>query len=205
MRWLVLADTTAPPGYARGMSGPVDVVLGCGDLDDGVLLEAAHRFGCPTVLAVKGNHDTRAPFAHPIVDLHQRVVEVGGVRFAGFQGCWKYKPQGRYLYSQEEAAELLARMAPADVLIAHNSPRGLHDRDDGVHPGFEAFHDYIRQAGTKVLFHGHQHVSRTSLLGNTTVVGVEGATLFEYCPDGLTAPAPALPLGQRVRTRLLRG
>ena len=57
----------------------------------------------------------------------------------GFQDSWRYKPRGHYLYEQSEVEYLLTSFPPVDVFVAHNSPRYIHDRDDNVHFGFEAF------------------------------------------------------------------
>lgn len=39
---------------------------------------------------------------------------------------------------QAEVSDMLAGFPPVDVFIAHNSPRGVHDRDDEIHTGFDA-------------------------------------------------------------------
>ena len=41
------------------------------------------------------------PFPCPIKDLHLKVVEIGGLRIGGLNGCWKYKSKGAFLYDQE--------------------------------------------------------------------------------------------------------
>ena len=93
-------------------------------------------YGCRRILAVKGNHDMPEPFPAPIEDLHLKVVEIGGLRIGGFNGCWKYKQKGAFLYDQTEARALMSGMPPVDILLTLNSPRGIHDREDGVHQGF---------------------------------------------------------------------
>ena len=40
----------------------------------------------------------------------------------------------------------MASFPPVDVFVAHNSPRHVHDRDDDVHFGFEAFVRYLERA-----------------------------------------------------------
>ncbi len=56
------------------------------------------------------------------------LIEHEGVRFGGLNGSWKYKPRGHFLYEQGEAESLLATLPPVDILLSHNSPRGIHDR-----------------------------------------------------------------------------
>ena len=116
----------------------------------------------------------RAPFTAPIRDLHLRVETLEGVRFGGSNGSWKYKPKGYFLYEQDEAVALLAGFPPVDVLVCHNSPRGVHDRDDEVHTGFDALNGYIARSRPRLLIHGHQHVEVETTVGATRVMGVFG-------------------------------
>ena len=163
----------------KGGVGRADLLISCGDVSDPVILEAAEAYQCPRIFAVKGNHDFPAPFPHPIIDLHLRVETYVGMRFGGFNGSWKYKPRGHYLYEQEEAADLLKGFPPVDIFIAHNSPRGVHDKEDGIHPGFEALRAYIQSARPRLLIHGHQHVDSETQLMGTKVLGVYGHRLIE--------------------------
>lgn len=177
MKLLALADMDEfewPHG-----PGKADLLIACGDLSDSLILGAARAYGCRRILAVKGNHDSAAPFSSPIEDLHGQVVEIGGLRIGGFQGSWKYKPRGTFLYEQDEVRAMLATLPPADILVCHNSPRGIHDREDGIHLGFEALNDYLRRAGPRLLLHGHQHVSRETQVGKTRVLGLYGHRLIE--------------------------
>ena len=66
MTALVIADDEGllhklPPVHA-------DVLISCGDLPDQTILLAAQRSRGRHILAVKGNHDSSAPFPPPIVD-----------------------------------------------------------------------------------------------------------------------------------------
>ncbi len=101
-------------------------------------------------------------------------IELAGIRFGWFAGSWRYKPRGNYLFDQEEVTRLMAVFPPVDVFVAHNSPRKIHDRDDDVHHGFEAFVEYIERAKPRLFIHGHQHVNRETRIGETTVIGVYG-------------------------------
>ena len=177
MTLLILADIDDfhwPHG-----NGQADLLLSCGDVADRLVLEAAQAYHCPRILAVKGNHDTDAAFASPIENLHLRVVEHGGLRIGGLNGCWKYKSRGAFLYDQTEAHRLLADFPPVDILLTHNSPRCIHDREDGIHQGFAALTDYIHWAEPKLVIHGHQHQNRETQVGRTTILGVHGYRLTE--------------------------
>ena len=78
------------------------------------------------------------------------------------------------MYTQNEAYELLQDFAAVDVFIAHNSPRGFHERDTGIHQGFDAFIEYIDRAQPTYFLHGHQHCRNISYRGNTCIMGIYG-------------------------------
>ena len=159
-----------------------NVLVSCGDLPDQIILRAAQRCRCRHIVAVKGNHDSSAPFEAPIVDLHLRTHTVFGIVFGGFCGAWKYKPKGNYLFEQSEAQYALASFPQVDVFVAHNSPRMVHDRDDDIHIGFGAFNSYMARSHPRWLLHGHQHLNIESSVGATRVVGTYGHR-FVVIPD----------------------
>ena len=171
MRTLVIADEERVDFDSELRA---DILISCGDLSDEFILRMAEMSLCRHILAVKGNHDSLAPFAPPIKDLHLSVQEIGGIRFGGFSGSWRYKPRGDYLYTQDEVEKLLEAFPPVDVFVAHNSPRMVHEWDETIHVGFEAFNGYLQRAKPQVLIHGHQHVNAESWLAETRIIGVFG-------------------------------
>ena len=177
MRILVIADID-DLRWKSG-SGRADLLISCGDVSDPVILEAAEAYQCSRIFAVKGNHDFPAPFPHPIIDLHLHADTYGGMRFGGFNGSWKYKSKGFYMYEQEAAMDLLKGFPPVDIFVSHNSPRGTHDREDGIHPGFDALRSYIQSAKPKLLIHGHQHIESETQVTGTKVLGVYGDRILE--------------------------
>ena len=182
MKILVLADIDTLRW--KWETGRADAVLSCGDVADRVILEAAEAYRTSVIFAVKGNHDISAPFPPPIVDLHLRVETFGGLKFGGFQGCWQYKPRGHFLYTDPEVHALLADFPAVDVFAAHNSPLGIHDKDDGVHRGFEALIAYLEVRVPAWLIHGHQHRNCETRVHGTTVIGVVGHRLLELPSQG---------------------
>lgn len=178
MHGLFLADVEVP--LTAVPATPVDVLLSCGDLPDEYILRVSEHCSCPTIFAVRGNHDTAARFPEPIVDLHLQVQVFGGIRFAGFGGCLRYKPRGHHLYEQEEVEDALSAFPSVDVFLTHNSPLGVHDNPHGeTHQGFRAFGGYIERCRPRFLVHGHQHRKRYTLVGSSMVIGVYGWCLFD--------------------------
>jgi Icc-related predicted phosphoesterase len=154
-------------------------MLALGDVSDSLILEAAEAYGAPPVFGVRGNHDVVTAFPEGITDLHLRTVEFGGLKFGGFNGSWKYKPRGHYLYQQDEATALLKDFPRVDVFVSHNSPRHIHDKEDETHFGFEALAAYVAEKRPRLFFHGHQHINQETMVGVTQVIGVYGHRIFE--------------------------
>jgi Icc-related predicted phosphoesterase len=184
MRILILADND---NYTwTGPIQPVDLVVSCGDVYAPLIIAAAKACSATQIVAVKGNHDLPSTFPPLITDLHLRVVTLAnGLHLGGFNGSWRYKPKGNFLYSQEEAAALIGQLPPVDILVAHNSPAGVHERDADVHQGFAALNDYIGRHSPRLLIHGHQHVNSETQVGGTRVMCVFGSMVMEVeSPDG---------------------
>lgn len=177
MKLLLISDIDDP--HWKYGSGTANVLISCGDVHDGVIIEAAESYGCSRIFAVKGNHDTGKPFTEGIMDLHLRIYKYREFRLGGFNGCWKYKAAGHYLYEQEEVEDLLQSFPQVDIFVSHNSPRGIHDKDDEVHYGFRALNHYIVRSDPDILFHGHQHCNRESRLNGTRIIGVYGYKVID--------------------------
>src|SRR5882672_3318843 len=124
MNLLIIADDDlVVPGIPDSHA---DLLISCGDLPDEVILRAAERCRCREILAVKGNHDSSAPFRAPIRDLHLATFQFRGISFGGFCGSWKYKPRGNFLFEQSEVESTMASFPAVDVFVTHNSPRLVH-------------------------------------------------------------------------------
>jgi Icc-related predicted phosphoesterase len=157
---------------------PVDVLISCGDLHDEAIKRAITHYRPRKVLAVRGNHDTDAAFPSGVIDLHCSLVTFEGVRFGGFCGSWRYKAKGHHLYEQSEVSAMMRAFPKVDVFITHNSPARIHERDEHVHQGFEAFIPYLDKAEPRLMIHGHQHLDIFTIRGATTILGVFGETII---------------------------
>ena len=184
MRLLVLADEESwLPLPALVRSHAPDAVITLGDLVPDTL-DPLGRFPGLPVLGVYGNHDDGTYLdAANATNLHLRAAAVGGVTFAGFQGCVKYTPGFvRLQYSQREAKKMARRLPRADVLVSHAPPRGVHEEpDDRAHEGFEALRAYVERVQPRLALHGHTPAPprRAVRIGATKVVHVVGAQLVD--------------------------
>lgn len=176
MKLLILADIDDL--HWNFDKGEADLVISCGDIADQVVLEAAKAYGCSRIMAVKGNHDGPAPFPPPITDLHLKVVRHGNLTFGGFNGSWKYKPRGNFLYEQLDVTRRLETFPAVDVFVSHNSPRFIHDQEDDIHCGFTGLKNYITRTQPRLLIHGHQHRNVETMVTGTSVIGVYGWRLL---------------------------
>ena len=177
MKVIVIADDDGLVGHLENETA--DTLISLGDMWDSTINKARERYNCSTVFAVKGNHDSDTPFAPSITDLHFNITVHKGIVFGEFKGSWKYKSRGHNMFEQSEVEHYLRSFPAVDIFISHNSPAGIHERDNDVHQGFQAFTDYIDRTQPAYFIHGHQHVNKTTQRGNTTIIGVYGEAFIK--------------------------
>lgn len=219
MKVLSLSDQVLDRIYAPTVGerfGDVDLVLGCGDLPYYYLEYLVDQLEAP-VFFVRGNHDVlvqhgeQGARTHPwgAIDLDRRIMRHEGLLIAGFEGGLRYR-KGPYLYSQGEMWWRVLRLVPRllwnrlihgralDVLVSHAPPRGLGDRADLAHRGFNAFRWLLRVIKPRYHFHGHIHVygqdeERILRFGATQIVNSYGCLQTEinlpHLKDASTTPA----------------
>ncbi len=165
----------------------VDLILSCGDLPYYHIEKLFQLYEVP-VLYVRGNHDPRVEYGKsgPLygprggTDLHNRVVYLSNLIFAGFEGSLPYK-EGPFLYSQSQMWRFVLGLAPRllwnklvhgrflDVVVTHSPPYGIHDQEDNVHGGFKAFRWLIKVFQPTYFFHGHIHIYEEDQISETVV------------------------------------
>jgi uncharacterized protein len=183
VRLLILADEEPwLPVLALVDNHRPDVVLTLGDLEPDVLDPLGGVPGLP-VFGVYGNHDDgRYLDAANTTNLHLRSASLGGFTFAGFEGCVRYVPRAPLQYSQDQASKLARKLPPADVLLSHAPPRGVHEEpDDHVHEGFDGLRAYDERVAPRLHLHGHTPAPprRAQRLGPTLVVHVVGHAVMD--------------------------
>jgi hypothetical protein len=125
MRLLILADDESwLPLPALIASHQPDLVVTLGDLEPDIL-DPLGRYPDLPVLGVYGNHDDgRYLDASNTTNLHLKRMDMGGIAFAGFEGCVKYTPGADLQYTQRQASRLARRLPAADVLLSHARRQG---------------------------------------------------------------------------------
>jgi calcineurin-like phosphoesterase family protein len=157
-------------------------------------------------LTLKAGLPARPPWPDGAVSAEGSVVNAAGLRVAGLGGCLRYN-DGPNQYTQRQQARRarsLARRARwraardgggVDVLLTHAPPRGVGDREDGPHQGFEALHRLTALLQPSLLLHGHIHPDETPAtirrLGRTVVRNVAGRHLLDIEPGAGARRSPA--------------
>lgn len=163
---LVIADRNPQINIAEVASQEnVDLVITLGDLVREDLLTAVSIQDIPKI-GVYGNHDSGNYMPEiGIMDMHLKIWDFKGLRFGGFQGCVRYKPNpDAIMYTQEEAMSMMKNFPPVDVFICHCPPRGINDEEEIAHQGFDALRMYIDKHHPKVLLHGHTYPTEEDMI-----------------------------------------
>ncbi len=200
MRVLAVSDQVVDALYHPNVEewlGPVDLILGCGDVPYWYLEFLLTTLRAP-LYYVHGNHDPRFEYTaqgglkmHPEggMNLDRRTALDKGVIIGGLEGCVRYRPDGRHQYTQGEMRLRACTLLPyllwnrarygrwLDILIAHAPPFGIHHREtDRVHVGFKVYLDLMKYFKPRYLLHGHAHANRSEVretrYENTTVLNV---------------------------------
>jgi uncharacterized protein len=183
VRVLALADKRPPLDPAEmAAQAKVDAVLLLGDLDR-AWIESLTSVRLPK-LGVHGNHDPDQVLREVDVDdMHMRRTALGGLTFAGFEGCVRYSTQGDHQYTQKQASKLARKLPAADVLLCHCPPLGVNDDpSDPAHIGFEGLRDWVEHHRPRHLLHGHVHPLPGQIIkriGDTQVHYVSGARILQ--------------------------
>ncbi len=192
------ADPSLDSTATREALGPIDLVVGAGDLEPSYLAFVADAFGAP-LHYVRGNHDVGSAWAKAERGLLPRpmpeasVVIEGGLGLIGFSGSPVYSHRGNEvgagtMWRRSVAGWMRARGAGPLVVVTHAPPRGLNDAADPTHRGFTAFRWLVDRLAPPIWLHGHTALVRRGLdarcarHGPTLLYNCTGATLVELVP-----------------------
>jgi hypothetical protein len=205
IRLLAVSDEEEPSlesdATRQGMQ-PLDLIIGCGDLDPSYLGFLADAFQVPLAY-VRGNHDVGRGW-HAEKDLAPdplpdgRIHDEDGLRLLPFSGSPRYAPHGRADVEQQVSGTAMwTRVAFAWpramqrrplLVVTHAAPRGLNDAPDHAHRGFPAFRWLLAQVKPPLWLHGHTALIQRGIGGRTVrhdqtlLVNVTGAMLIELTP-----------------------
>lgn len=151
--------------YKPGMLDDYDLIISCGDLSRHYLEFLVTMAHCPLIY-VPGNHD-EAYVKHPpegCICIDDDIFEYNGVRFLGLGGSYKYRPDGTYMYTENQMKRRIMKLRlkllkykGIDVFVTHAPLYEFGDKEHFPHRGFECFQDLVNKYKPKYMIHGHIH------------------------------------------------
>ena len=192
------SDPTLDSAVTRRRVGPVDLVIGAGDLEPDYLSFVTDAFDAP-LRYIRGNHDVgsawsatrRALLPEPMRD--GQVVEEAGLRLLGFSGSPVYNDRGMQVSALGMWARVIrssgaAQRARPVLVVSHAPPRDMNDDHDRAHRGFTAFRWLVDRLEPPLWLHGHTALVRRGIddrcakHNGTLFYNCTGATLVELHP-----------------------
>jgi Icc-related predicted phosphoesterase len=208
MKILTVSDKVDELLYSpaiKRLCSDVDLVLGCGDLPFHYLEFIVTMVGGPLFYVI-GNHANAVRKKHELKHLWEypggcenidgRAVRYKKLLIAGLEGSIRYNNNPHFQYSEYEMARKVWRLAPSlllnklrygrylDILITHAPPRGIHDKQDRCHTGFQSFVTFMDRFRPRYLIHGHVHIyspneTTETVYGDTTVINTYNHRFLE--------------------------
>jgi hypothetical protein len=209
VRFLAVSDEPDPAlehAVNRDALGPIDGIIGCGDLDASWLGFLGDAFHAPLVY-VRGNHDhggawRRGAAMIPTALVSGHVDRLAGIAIGGLEWPgvdlagnrrrpWLAWYQAIGLMRRTVVGRLTGRREPM-LVISHAPPEGAGDAStDPYHRGFDAYRWLLDRLQPPLWLHGHTTTALVNQLsvqaGSTMVVNVSGAVLLELGPPARPA------------------
>lgn len=195
---LAISDQRLPEleqqSYLRQNFQDVTFIISCGDLEPSYLEFISSVLNRP-LFYVRGNHDTQYQQNPPGgQDLHLKFQTFNGVSMVGLEGSRYYNGKN-VQYTELQMWVNVLKIFPRllirryrygfgiDYLVTHSPPKGIHDRDDLPHQGFQAFLWLMRWAKPRYLIHGHIDVwdrreTTETLYYETRVINIDPKRLL---------------------------
>lgn len=118
----------------------------------------------------------------------------------GLGGCKKYN-KGDNQYTEFRMYWKMIKLIPKlifnkifygrylDILLTHAAPRGINDKEDACHIGFESFKWFMRKFKPQYLLHGHIHLydlnaKREAEYFNTKIINVYDHYILDFKRGG---------------------
>lgn len=155
-----------------------DICLLLGDYSDRDINIILKYIKKERIYALLGNHDGDYICKFNLNNLNDKVIEINGVKLLGIQGSYRYKPEDFPSFSQKESIEFFNNKERVDILISHDSPYGMSDRNDNAHQGLFGITYYLFKNKVPYCIHGHLHTNYNKVLMNGTKI--KGCYMYSY-------------------------
>jgi len=199
MKILCVSDQIDPLIYTNSIKqrfADVDLILSAGDLPLDYLDFIISTLNKP-LFFIMGNHhtDESDDNSHGATYIDVRIKREAGLIVAGLGGSMRYN-RGENQFSEFQMKIRILKLLPAlifnrifrgrylDILLTHASPRGIHDKEDKCHKGFNCFLWFVKVFKPRYLVHGHIHLYdlsevRTTKYYDTLVINAYGHYLID--------------------------
>lgn len=170
-----------------GLPSDISLIVTLGDIDFFTYKLLVERFKNCLFIGVHGNHDGKQDldnlsnlYKNKVYNNHLTRIKYKNIQFLGLEGCVKYKGEKVPMYTQEEASNMFFNAPDCDILISHNSPKGIHDSSVNIsHEGFKTLLDYLNNNKPKYHLHGHQHINKITYHEDTAVISLFGGWILD--------------------------
>ncbi len=162
----------------------IDFIMSAGDVSNyylDYLVSVLNR----DMIYVNGNHvyhkDYPIPFAK---NIDGKIINYKGLRILGLDGSKVYSFK-EHQYTEKEMfikiiKNIISIIFGVDIVLSHASPKGIHDKNDRVHEGFEVFNKFIKIFKPKLWIHGHIHLSNFMEYQDTITHDTRVSNSFGY-------------------------
>lgn len=167
---------------ARKLFPNIDLILCAGDLPMDYIDFIVSTFNKPTFF-VFGNHNiSETSYGHGAVYAGFKNIRTKNIPITdtitgkkrpllitGAPGCMKYN-EGQNQYTDREMFFHLLMLVPGliwnkikygravDIFLTHAPPKGIGDKPDRCHRGFDCFLWFMKKFSPDVMVHGHVHI-----------------------------------------------
>jgi hypothetical protein len=198
-------DPTLDVAANRAALGPLDLVVGCGDLGPERIAFLGDAFPAAQLLFVRGNHDRGGPWPaprllpDPLAGIDDRAlpgIAILGLPWPGGEDKPARRDEGAAWRQVAQALKLKLVLPSTEtwLVVSHAPPRDAGDSpDDPYHVGFLAYRTVLERLRPPLWLHGH--TTRASAMawrvqhGPTELLNVTGSVLVELLPPGRTEPS----------------
>ncbi|MBQ0140374.1 MAG: hypothetical protein KBT36_13895 [Kurthia sp.] len=109
-----------------------------------------------------------------VIDIHEKVVEIDGIRFSGYGGVPSHGDSRKGYYTEKQCKDFIDKLAVSDVdvLLSYSNPAYGDLKGNDSKDGFKAYNEIFINKLTKYLIHGrlHQNLKRTLAKVNIHIV-----------------------------------
>ena len=180
---------TYPIEYLKDRFSDIDFIISAGDLSYDYLDYLVSALD-KDLIYVNGNHiynnNHDISFCKCI---DGKVLKYNGLKFLGLDGSMVYSYK-KHQYTEKEMTMKIVQnltrilIKKPDIVVSHASPKGIHDRSDPAHRGFEIFLRVIEYFKPKLWIHGHIHLKsphdlQETVIGQTRIVNAYGFKVID--------------------------